>query len=84
MKLYDYINNISNEDDFIKFLEVLKNDILINNDEWVNNNITSYLDSIYSWVEDMDGYYKNIGIEKPKDINWKFIAMLLYIGKIYE
>ncbi|WP_317368706.1 hypothetical protein [uncultured Tyzzerella sp.] len=48
MKLYDYINNISNEDDFIKFLEMLKNDILINNDEWVNNNITSYLDSIYS------------------------------------
>lgn len=84
MQLYDYINNISNKDDFIKFLKMLKNDVLINNNEWVNNNISLYLESICSWIEDMNGYYKNIGVEKPKNINWNFIALLLYMGKIYE
>ena len=39
---------------------------------------------ISSWVEDMEGYYVNMGLEMPSDINWQFIANLFYVGKIYE
>lgn len=35
-------------------------------------------------AEDMDGYYSNIGKGVPTDINWNFIATLLYAGSIYE
>ena len=32
----------------------------------------------------MEGYFANMNIDRPKDIDWKFIAILFYVGKIYE
>ena len=84
MELQEYIGSISNKEDFIKFIEKLKYDNLFNYNEWENNDISSYLEGICSWVEDMDAYYENMKIKKPINIDWNFIAMLFYIGKIYE
>lgn len=84
MELQEYIGSISNKEDFIKFIEKLKYDNSFNYNEWENNDISSYLEGICSWVEDMDSYYKNMKIKKPINIDWNFIAMLFYIGKIYE
>lgn len=35
-------------------------------------------------VEDMDGYFYNMGENIPQNIDWKFFATLLYVVKIYE
>ena len=32
----------------------------------------------------MDGYYKNMSKEEPQNIDWNFIAILIYVGGIYE
>ena len=56
----------------------------VNNDEWENKDILSYLDAISSWVEDMEGYYQYMKLDIPASIDWKFIATLFYVGKIYE
>ena len=49
-----------------------------------NISIQEYLESVSSWVEDMEGYYKNTNQEIPNNINWDFIATLFYVGNIYE
>ncbi len=84
---YDYIggrnDNIS-RDDFIAILNNLSRDNRCCNNEWENKDISSYLEAIASWVEDMDGYFENMNLDMPENIDWQFIATLFQVGKIYE
>lgn len=84
MKVYEKIDAIHTREEFIDFMNSMIKDKEINLEEWENNNISEYLEAIVSWVEDMDGYYSNMNLEMPKSIDWKFIATLFYVGKIYE
>lgn len=84
MNLHESIDMIQTEDDFIEFVNLLIRDNTLNPSEWENKSVSEYLKGIASWVEDMDGYYVNMNLRKPTDIDWKFIAALLYVGKIYE
>lgn len=84
MKVNEMIENVKSKEDFISFINKLSEDNQINNDEWENEDILSYLEGISSWVEDMDGYYKNMKLDVPTNVDWKFIATLFYVGKIYE
>lgn len=84
MDFNSIINGIESKEDFIDFMYKLQRDKEDNSDSWENNDISAYLEGISSWVEDMEAYYKNTGKEVPKDIDWKFIATLLHVGKIYE
>lgn len=84
MDIIEKIDGIKDKEDFISFINFLLTDNRVNNDEWENKDILSYLDAISSWVEDMEGYYQNMKIDIPANIDWKFIASLFYVGKIYE
>lgn len=39
-----------------------------------------------NWIEDMDGYYKNIGMREYNDkiLNWSMLADILNASRIYE
>lgn len=82
--MYNELNNIVTREDFLNFMEKLREDNQYNEKEWENKEIQSYLESISSWVEDMDGFYFNMGLDMPTNIDWQFIATLFYVGKIYE
>ena len=84
MTINEMIENVKSKEDFISFINRLSKDNQINNDEWENKDILSYLEGVSSWVEDMDGYYKNMKLDVPINIDWRFIATLFYVGKIYE
>ena len=84
MNLFLEPNDIKSKEEFISFLLKMQEDKNNNDSEWENKSIESYLEAIASWVEDMDGYYSNMNLSKPKDIDWSFIATLFYVGKIYE
>ena len=84
MNVNELIKNVKSKEDFISFINNLSNDNQINNNEWENKDILSYLKSISSWVEDMEGYYKNMQLDIPTNVDWMFIATLFYVGKIYE
>lgn len=73
----EMLGEIKNRNDFLRFMELYIPIV-------EELPIRDYLQSVCSWAEDMDGYYKNKGKEKPQDINWDFIATLLYAGSIYE
>ena len=84
MYIFDENFEIKDKEDFLEFLRMLRNDNTNNLIQWENKTIKDYLDAIISWVEDIDGYYLNMHDSIPKDINWEFIAVLFYVGKIYE
>lgn len=84
MHLHENINMIQTRENFIEFLYLMVKDKELNSEEWENKSITEYFEGMASWVEDMDGYYNNMNLQMPRDIDWKFIATLLYVGKIYE
>jgi hypothetical protein len=52
--------------------------------EWENKTLPDYLESMASWTEDMDGYYQNMGLPMPENINWKVFANILVAAKMYE
>ncbi len=78
------INNIDSKEKFIEFLNSLVIDFKNNSSEWENKTVDSYLEAIQSWVEDMDGYYKNMGDDLVNNVDWQVIATILSAGKIYE
>lgn len=72
------VNNIKNKQDFLLFMKKY----VITDDNPVQLN--EYLESVISWVGDMEGFYDNTGQKQPDPIDWSFIASLFYVGKIYE
>ena len=80
--MIEKINSISCKEDFVEYIRSLVTDFTDNNDEWENITIPDYLEQIASWIEDYAASPANdIVWEK---INFKILAQLLYMGKIYE
>lgn len=75
---FETIDKIKNKNDFLNFVK----EVVISDDN--QDCLNDYLESIMSWVEDMEGFYKNTGNKIPDSIDWSFIATLFYVGKIYE
>jgi hypothetical protein len=70
------VGDIKTREDFIEFMAVfvksIKSGRLIE-----NNTVESYLNAMASWVEDMDGYYENMGIANEVRLdamNWRVLA----------
>jgi hypothetical protein len=84
MALTDKLKQVKTKNDFITFINTLAEDNDKSSIEWENANISSFLNAVAAWTEDMDGYYNNMKKDLPKNINWEFAATLFYVGKIYE
>lgn len=84
MEFYEELSKVKSKTNFTEFINLLINDYKNNKQEWENQTIEEYLDGIKSWIEDMEFYYKNTNQEMPDNINWQFLANILYCGKIYE
>lgn len=84
MNFESVISAIKSKEDFMDFLVKLRNDKEDRSEEWENKELISYFDGICSWVDDMEGYFQNMHMDMPTNIDWGFIAVLFYVGKIYE
>ena len=83
-EILDDLLPISSKDGLVKLIAALAKDLKDNPDEWENKDLSSYLEAIASWIEDMDEYYENINQPLPKDTNWKVFADILMAAKVYE
>ncbi|MGK9174400.1 hypothetical protein KXR87_14380 [Yokenella regensburgei] len=75
---------IKTREDLVEFIEFLSSNAKNNLSEWENKDLPSYLESMASWIEDMDGYYLNQKLPVPDNVNWTFIADVLMAAKVYE
>lgn len=80
-KPIEQIDNINNIDDFLNFLVKLALDAKEKPDEWENKTITDYLGQMASWIDDAS--ISNDIIDWD-NVDYKTLAKILYMGKIYE
>lgn len=82
------IDNIQTKEDFIKFLGSLEQACRKN--DWENNTLLAYLNSMKDWTEDMDGFFANMSDDyilrkiKNNSIDWNVFAHILYAATMYE
>ena len=76
MSVYELLEQVKDRDSFLIFLESLAKDYDENRDEWGNWTISDYLESISVWIKDSD--------ENFETIDFKKMAEIFYVGKIYE
>ncbi len=80
--LKEQIEKISDKESFLAFLNELIFDFRKNPKEWENSTIDLYLEAMLSWIEDYSSCeYNHIDWNH---MDYSAIAMILYMGKIYE
>ena len=84
MKLSDQVELIQEREDFVTFVHALLKRLKESSQTWENRDLESYLEAMAAWVEDMDGYFQNIGQAVPKNPSWKLLAQILIAASIYE
>jgi hypothetical protein len=80
----EIVENINNKNDFVRFIELLVNDLKTNPEEWENSTLESFLEAMAAWTDDMEGYYRNTNQPIPNNINWKVFAKILMASTVYE
>ena len=76
-KYIEMLGSINCKEDFIGFMHLYTS-------ATQDKSLRTYFEALTAWAEDMDGYYHNTDNDMPENINWDFIATLLYAGSIYE
>jgi hypothetical protein len=84
MELYEKVENVKSREDLILFLFQLRIDLKNNKEEWENNTLEGYLESMENWVEDLEGYYLNLNQQMPDQPSWNTIARILFASSRYE
>lgn len=77
-------HTVVTREDFIKLLLLLSADFKKNTIGWENRDISSFLESMASWIEDMDGFYLNQNLPLPTNISWSNFADMMLAAKVYE
>jgi hypothetical protein len=78
---------IRSKEEFLTFLEALVKDFNDSKSNWPNRSLESYLGAMASWVDDMEGYYENMGILKEvnfEEVNWQVFSDILLAARVYE
>lgn len=83
-ELLEKLNHLNTKEDFVSFVELLVQNLRNNPGEWENKDLVSYLDAIASWTGDSDGYYRNMNLPIPQNVDWKVFANILIAAKMYE
>ena len=76
------IEKIESKADFIYFLNLLSKDFETNPNEWESKTIPEFLGQMASWTEDYSECPD--GCIKWDAIDFRILAQMLYMGKIYE
>ncbi|HEV2947927.1 MAG TPA: hypothetical protein VGX70_11150 [Gemmataceae bacterium] len=82
--LGEVVQQIRSRTDFAAFVGALLVDLKDRSDEWENLDLGTFLQAIKGWVEDMEGYYQNVGEAVPDQPSWKTFGQILLAAKVYE
>ena len=70
---------------FIKFLDLLRQDLLQHPETWENKTLPDFLEALATYTEDIQGYYDNTGanVDAGKAA-WSTFADIFKGAKVYE
>lgn len=83
-ELFSKLETLGSKEDFVEFVRLLVEDLRTRSSPWENDTLESYLEGLAGWTEDMDGYFKNMQLPVPANVDWKLFANILMAAKIYE
>jgi hypothetical protein len=75
---------INSRQDFVLFLQGLSKDLSQNPSDWENDTLERFIEAMAAWVNDMDGYYKNLNAPIPENVDWKILGQILLAATMYE
>ena len=78
---------VNSREDFLKFLEEIYKDLLINKDKeyWENPTLERYLEAMRAWIIDMDKKkIKENPSYNPEEISWSKLKDIFIAASIYE
>ncbi|GIJ97292.1 hypothetical protein CAPN001_18610 [Capnocytophaga stomatis] len=76
---------VNTREDFAKFLEMLKNNLEHNPQDWENTTLPDFLDALSRYTEDIQQYYINTNQNIDANIpNWNVFADIFKGAMIYE
>ena len=74
MDIYEKMNKVNDKESFVDFLKSLSKDFNEDKDHWENITGDQYLESISAYLKDSE----------DKNLDYKELANIFYVGKIYE
>jgi hypothetical protein len=71
--------------DFTEFARLLLQNYRSHPDEWENGSLDLFLEGLAGFVEKMDAYYQNVGLEMDLERpSWRVFADILLAARVYE
>lgn len=76
---------IASRDDFIEFVKALTDNLDRHPEEWQNASLETFIRGLSGFVEKMDNYYANIGVNVTCDPpSWRIFADVRLAARVYE
>jgi hypothetical protein len=70
--------------DFVTFVRALRRSLEEEPTQWEHQDLSSYLEALAAWVEDMDGYFQSVEQDPPDRPSWRLLAQMLAAARVYE
>jgi hypothetical protein len=84
MTLAEVARTVQTRADLAAFIAQLKADFDANGGDWQNTDLSSFLEAMAAWIEDMNGYYQNAGEKVSELPPWRILADVLIAARMYE
>ena len=75
---------IETKNDLISFMNHILEDYSKYGDKWENQNISSFTNAFKSWLEESEGFYKNLNIDRNSVNPWREVGDALAVAWIFE
>ncbi|MFI9272630.1 hypothetical protein ACIGXM_18150 [Kitasatospora sp. NPDC052896] len=77
-------DHVPSREEFVAFVERLRDDFLERGDEWENKTLDSFLGALAAWADASPGWYRNFQQDMPESGDWTFFARALDAATVYE
>jgi hypothetical protein len=76
---------VTNRKTFVRFIDLLRQDLVDNPETWENKTLDNFLDALSAYAEDIQGYYDNTKQDvNANEANWQTFADILRGASVYE
>lgn len=84
MELEAKVKEVKSRQDLVEFISALRQDLETNPEDWENPTLSKFLEAMGAWVEAMDQFYRNQGVEFSEQQSWREFATILLAARVYE
>jgi len=80
-----YELKVTDRQSFIKFLDLLHQDLLQQPETWENKTLSDFLEALASYTKDIQGYYENTDANvDAEEAAWSTFADIFKGAKVYD